>query len=596
MACEIDELFGIDAAEAAVAEATTSATTPPGAPPLPLDAASAIDDEVDSMFGVQSAKPATQPPTIEPAHSATPSPPRSDVRRKKRSADATQKETSTTASAAGIAATPAAHTAPVRLSTAESERLHAASVRAAAAARRSAPSQGACSAAAAAAGSYKPLLSNRDIIFAAPILSGGDDPFSADAGSSSCFQNAPTSFSTNPHFASGPGAHLPFMPQSTEELARMLHERDDVPAAHAAAMAAAVAAGSSDDATAASASSSSASAFWPISMRGKSVREVSQSTAMKAKARARVELEKAQELKEASETMPIDSHVHGPGYGDHTRAKAHWDGYMEMRVLKLGAQSANADIYAALTTFQTDAQRAEQAALDEQESARKRRKLERQERREAEATRPDDVPFALGQSSHAQPSVTSLASTASAAASASSSSSQLFSSTQLASATPSTARLSVRSHSRSRPVPTGSIFAGVVAYINGDTETRLAGALAAAPSDPPAAAAAPCASELSSVHLSNLVKLGGGHVLPYASRKQLTHYVVDHLSLSKTKAEMHALIGGGKAVSGAAARHIHFVKPAWIRACMQAGRRVSEDAFALLQDQQHVNLLERWRT
>jgi hypothetical protein len=121
------------------------------------------------------------------------------------------------------------------------------------------------------------------------------------------------------------------------------------------------------------------------------------------------------------------------------------------------------------------------------------------------------------------------------------------------------------------------IFAGVVAYINGDTDTSNGGG--GGDCDGRLSAIAD-AQEFSSLHLWNLVRLHGGVVLPYASRRQLTHYIASHLSLSKAREEVRALSGGSKAAANAAARHIHFVRPAWVRACMQAGRRVREEAYA----------------
>jgi len=293
----------------------------------------------------------------------------------------------------------------------------------------------------------------------------------------------------------------------------------------------------------------------------------------------------------------MDSHVHGPGISDHTRRKTHWGGYWEMRVQKLGEQHANAAVYGALHVFQDEAQRTARVEREQRSADRKRRRVEQQERRDAAAALPADVPFALAQAS--PPSQESSFSPTPGAATK-----------DAAVAAAAERRLDDRPPPSRPPRPasasSSAIFSGVVAYINGDTETRHASVPSLnSPSGPldndstSAPTAAPAASsssaaELSSLHLSNIVRLHGGIVIPYASRRQLTHYVVDHLSFSKARAEMHALVGGAKASANAAARHIHFVKPAWIRACMQAGRRLSEDDFALLHDTQHVSIRERW--
>lgn len=351
----------------------------------------------------------------------------------------------------------------------------------------------------------------------------------------------------------------------------MLRQRDDVPAKEAEAFQASVAA----------AASSGSSPLWPISMRGKSVAAVSASNAVKSKLAHRAALERDQEFQTSSESMPMDSHVHGPGISDHSTAKAHWDGYWEIRVQKLELQHANAQVYDALPAFQTDERRME-------EEQRKRRKQERHERKEADAARPDDVPFTLAQSTQA----------ITVAAAASSTQTDCSLPLRSRSSVSSSASSAAASSSSRPPVAPNQLFAGVCAYINGDTETRVAaidlGSIGQESASGGVAAPA-SASELSCYHLGKLVQLGGGRVLPYASRTQLTHYVVDHLSYSKCRSEMHALMGGGKAVSGAAARHIHIVRPEWIRACRQAGRRVSEEPYNVLRDSQHVNLSERWK-
>lgn len=569
--CDIDALFGLDESGEVKAEQTVAHS----AASTSNNAATSSDDEVEQLFGVQNAPPAANDAASSSSLAPVKTEPSSSHKRKRAmptllsAADAAAAASHAAAATSSLATAASASTRPTKLSTAEAERLHAASVRAAALSRRAASISAAASPAPPPV-PYKSLLSNRDIIFNAPILS-GDSPFSSSAATPPVFVNAPSSFSTNSHFATGNSTAFPMMPASAEELADMLRQRDDVPAKEAEAFEAAIAA----------AAASGSSPLWPISMRGKSIATVSASNAVKSKLAHRAALERDQEFKASSESMPIDSHVHGPGISDHSTPKAHYDGYWAQRVAKLELQRANPQIYDVLPAFQTDERKQE-------EEQRKRRKQERQ----ADAARPDDVPFTLAQTT--QSTTAAVAASSSSTQAASSLPSRSLSTVSGASSTATT------SSSRPRVAP-NQLFAGVCAYINGDTETRVAGidlgSLTQGADSPEASAATPAsASELSCFHLGKLVQLGGGRVLPYASRTQLTHYVVDHLSYSKARSEMHALMGGGKAVSGAAARHIHIVRPEWIRACRQAGRRVSEEPYSVLRDSQHVNLSERWKS
>lgn len=392
---------------------------------------------------------------------------------------------------------------------------------------------------------YTPLLSNRDILFTQPIME-GDDPNEVDPGHSltPIFQNAPLSFTRDPVFATGSSVHFPLGAESTEELAQLMMRQDERDA-----MAAGI--------TSANGSSNNdPSSQWPISMAGKSVAEVSVSNAVKSKELQRQRLEREAEETSAKETIPADQHVHGPGISDHSQPKARIDGYWEMRALKLKKQRGDATIYRALDVFKTEKQKTE----EEQERTRreqKRRKIDE------ERSKPDDVPFSLAQKSNHDTERTSSTAARSTADS-------------IASSTPQSASSSTSSSSSSSSSsPSLPVFAGVVCYLNGDTETRQFPASSSSSGHGHA-------PELSSYHLANIIKLNGGQVLPFPSRKQLTHIIADHLSLSKTRKEFAAMFRATG--PGARARTLHIVRPAWVRACMQAGRRVGERPFSIVQN------------
>jgi hypothetical protein len=523
----------------------------------------------------------------------------------------------------------------IRKSAAEAEQQHRALLRATMTA--AAEQRAKHAAPAAAATPYKPLLSSRDVIFSAPILSAehpalatammrDDDDTTVGGG---VFHNAPTSFNKNPHFATGSSTHFPMGARSAEELARLLHLRDDGGGGGGTSADARMQASDAD-----AAGSSGGVASWPISMAGKSVASVSLSAAMRAK-QARLAVlaaeAEAEDISPSTGAMPLDTHVHGPGISDHTQRRAHYDGYWELRTKKLANQRANAEVYARLTSFQTEEQRQAHEQREQRKQARqdhknknKRQKLleDAEERKdstaEADTTaaaadpaaslsdgaddeEDDELPFALAQPTpcnsvesehHAErdPQLRgdALAATTAASPSSSSCATRKATAAEGAPALPRSQQSAAEStrpvsHGRARSTATTAatsasavpIFAGVVAYINGDTDTNNGGG----GSDGRLSATAD-AQEFSSLHLSNLVRLHGGVVLPYASRRQLTHYIASHLSLSKAREEVRALSGGSKAAANAAARHIHFVRPAWVRACMQAGRRVREEAYA----------------
>lgn len=401
-----------------------------------------------------------------------------------------------------------------------------------------------------------------------------DDPAAAAAAEGedqqpqqSVFQNAPSTFSTNSYFATSSSTQFPFMPKSVEELGRMLAERDDAPVNQTLEQAGGVS--------------------WPITMHGKSISLVSQTNAAKAKVHRRAALERSQEFTARTSTLPEDKHVHGPGISDHSTAKAHYDGYWELRTRKLAAQKANGEVYAELAVFQTREARA--AAIDQAERKRRREEARVRANQMATGARPEDVPFALGQATTPTPEQQAERGQREGTGeeSTSSQTTSIHPSAALSSALPSPSPSPSAS-----PVGRPAVFAGVVVYLNGDTETRhhgsdLSPALDTDTTPSGSSSGGASGEELSSYHLANLVKLHGGRVLPYPSRTQLTHYIVDHLSYSKARSEFATMFvkkSRPAAASASTTTTIHFVKPAWIRACMQAGRRVREEPFAVVTD------------
>jgi hypothetical protein len=524
---EVDDLFG-------VSEAADSAPVPKWLQE-PLAAASPSSAHEFSPR----VKREQQQPAVKREHRPTESAPAASLdwsdafAPEKRGASSATSRKLAPSTAASPRTRSSRHTSGATVSSFEAEAAHLAAIK-----RESRPA--AASAAPPPPEVYKPILSNRDVLFTAPILSAAEDQSDEPV-----FSNAPSTFSTNNYFATASSTQFPFMPKSIDELGKMIAERDDAPVALA----------------------NQQQSQWPITMAGKSIATVSASNAVKAKLLRRASLEKEQEFQESSSTLPQDKHVHGPGISDHSTAKAHYDGYWELRTRKLAAQKANAAIYAQLEVFQTPQEK-------EQERERRRRKRRREEERlrqsqMGEEAQPEDVPFALGQATPAdsvdvddvteedERKESGLPSSAPRATPAA--------------ASPSSAR---RAPSSSARVP---IFSGVVVYLNGGTETR---SLSSGGVD-----------ELSSFHLANLIKLHGGHVLPYPSRSQLTHYVADHLSFSKARSE-HSSLFVKRGVG--AARQIHFVRPEWIRACMQAGRRVREEGFQIVQEESSRKIRDIW--
>jgi hypothetical protein len=383
---------------------------------------------------------------------------------------------------------------------------------------------------------YKPILSNRDVLFTAPILSAAEDQSDEPV-----FSNAPSTFSTNNYFATASSTQFPFMPKSVDELGKMLAERDDVPVELA-----------------------NQQSQWPITMAGKSIATVSASNAVKAKLLRRAELEKEQEFKESSSTLPQDKHVHGPGISDHSTAKAHYDGYWYLRTKKLAAQKANAAIYSQLSVFQTpDEKLAEEARWKRKRSREERRLRERQMGDEAQ---PKDVPFALAQATPADSTKVDAEERK-----------ECDASPEDASATPAASSSPSFSHDASvSPSSRDLIFAGVTMYLNGGTETRSSSS---------------GVDELSSFHLANLVKLHGGRVLPYPSRTQLTHYVADHLSFSKARSEHSSfLVSGG----GGAPRNFLWVRGVWCGGCWPRGRRVREEGYQIVVEESSRKIRDIW--
>ena len=305
---------------------------------------------------------------------------------------------------------------------------------------------------------------------------------------------------------------------------------------------------------------SSSSSCWPISMRGKTIASVSLSSAERSRLTRRADKEKEQEFIQSASTLPSDKHVHGPAISDHSRPKTHIGGYWRERMEKLTTQKANVDIYERLELFQTPQQR----EADRLKNLKKRIREEECEKRSATFASTsshqtdENILFTLGQMDDS-----------------------LASQLQTSAAPLSQAKTGETFSTHSTPSvqsgespPSGGIFTGVVLYFNGDTETRFTTA-------EDGIDLSTGMSELSTFHLANMVKCQGGLVLPIPSRSLLTHYIVDHLSWSKARDEFHT-----KFVKSARSncRPIHFVKPAWIRACMKAGRRVSEVEYSVVRD------------
>lgn len=86
--------------------------------------------------------------------------------------------------------------------------------------------------------------------------------------------------------------------------------------------------------------------------------------------------------------------------------------------------------------------------------------------------------------------------------------------------------------------------------------------------------------EYSQYDLVNLIKLYGGKVLIQPSRKQLTHYVTTNLSNNKLIKELNKRNNNNSYI----AQSIYFVKPQYIIDCINAGKRLNEMKYNVLNE------------
>lgn len=233
----------------------------------------------------------------------------------------------------------------------------------------------------------------------------------------------------------------------------------------------------------------------------------------------------------------LDEGQHGPHVSDHSSHKLHYDGYWEQKMKKLQQQKPIADVYQNTQLWKKKTQ-TEQNSKQQQskpETTTHKEGIQHKRQREDEAAQQAQEAEDDTREGKRMKHTTSSSSASSASSSISMSPSVL-------------------------PL---SIFNGCVFYINGRTEGS---------------------GELSVHALTAVIRLHGGDCLPVISRTTLTHLIAGNLTLSKNHQEWLRQYGPGKRQARGGARAVECVRPDWVRDCIQAGRRLSEVPYRIIQD------------